>query len=322
MTTNQLLTADEVGILISSATTAPSMHNTQPWHFEVLGRVVDVLLDRSRSLPVEDPSGRLMRIGLGAATFNLRVAAAMLGQHTTFAIDPDPARPDIVARVFLSGHHGSAELAGLYGELRRRHTNRGPMLADGIAPAVFDLIRSAAAAEGGTLIPIAPGRLLPVLHEAASLDHDDPYRRAEREQWIGGDRAEDGIPDDALGPLPATPADWLRDLAAGLESGDHRVTVEFEPVPTLAVLTTPADDPHDWVTAGMALQHGLLTATSFDVAASFLGQPLEHPGLRTWLKDLIGDTGRPQMIIRLGYPALTTGTTPRRAWRQTLTEWQ
>jgi hypothetical protein len=97
MSETQGLTEDEVDILVSSAVSAPS-------------------------------SGRLNGIGLGAATFNVRVAAAMLGHETTLAIDPDPARPDIVARVFLGQRQGLVELGRLYGELRRRHTYRGPMM--------------------------------------------------------------------------------------------------------------------------------------------------------------------------------------------------
>lgn len=126
-----LLGADEVGILISSAGCAPSMHNTQPWRFEISGRVVDFLLDEDRTLPAEDPSGRLTRIGLGAAAFNLRVAAAMLGYETTLAIDPDPDRPDIAVRVFLGSRQRRtvSPFGCLYGELRRRRTYRGPLSA-------------------------------------------------------------------------------------------------------------------------------------------------------------------------------------------------
>ncbi|HEY3002137.1 MAG TPA: nitroreductase family protein, partial [Kribbellaceae bacterium] len=72
------LTAEQLDILLTAAVAAPSMHNTQPWRFEVGGRAIDVFLDESRSLPAEDPSGRAMRIAAGAAVLNLRIAAAHL----------------------------------------------------------------------------------------------------------------------------------------------------------------------------------------------------------------------------------------------------
>jgi len=42
------------------------------------------------------------------------------------------------------------------------------------------------------------------------------------------------------------------------------------------VLSTNGDKPLDWLRAGQALQHALLTATRYGVSASFLTQPLER----------------------------------------------
>ena len=77
------------------------MHNTQPWRFEVNGHVIDVFLDGSRTLPAEDPTGRAMRIAAGAATFNLRCAAASLGYGTWFGLAPYPEEPDLLARIVV-----------------------------------------------------------------------------------------------------------------------------------------------------------------------------------------------------------------------------
>lgn len=201
----RLLTADEVGILVNAAATAPSMHNTQPWRFEVCGRVVDVILDEERSLPAEDRAGRMILIGLGAATFNLRVAAAMLGYETTFATHPDPDRPEIVTRVFLGGRQSPMPLGSLYGELRRRHTYRGPLLAMDIPQQVLSLISTAARIEGSDLFWLEPSstrELIQILREADELDLHDEDRLTERGRWIGGDRSEDGVPERALDRSP------------------------------------------------------------------------------------------------------------------------
>src|SRR4051794_41200750 len=97
-----MLTDDEVDILLTAATHAPSMHNTQPWRFEVHGPVIDVLVDEERTLPVADPSARAARIGVGAAAFNVRGAAALLGHELRLAADPGPALPEVGAPPVLA----------------------------------------------------------------------------------------------------------------------------------------------------------------------------------------------------------------------------
>ncbi|MDX6292174.1 MAG: hypothetical protein QOH50_1249 [Kribbellaceae bacterium] len=268
-----VLSQDEVGILVNSAMAAPSMHNNQPWRFEIFGPVVDVILGRDRPLPAEDPAGRFIRIGIGAATFNLRVAAAMLGYETTFAIDPDPARPDIIARVFLGELQTPIPpLSNLYGELRRRHTCREPVMMAEVSPRVLDQVSEAARAEGADLHWLGADqrvKLSRILHEA---------------DWIGGDHTAAGIPE-------------------------------------IAILTTTADGPSDWVRAGMGLQRALLTATPSDLAVSLLNQAVEYARLRLPAQELVGHNVWPQLIIRVGYPADEGGGAPCRHWQQAVTHW-
>ncbi|TCO44031.1 nitroreductase family protein [Kribbella antiqua] len=314
------ITEDEVGILLTAAGQAPSMHNTQPWRFEIDGPVIDVLLDTDRTLPVADPANRLVRVGLGAAAFNLRVAAAMLGHETTLAIDPDPAVPDVVVRIFLSSRNTPvAGLSSLYGELGRRFTYRGPMVDAPISPWLMQRLSEAAKAEQADLAWLDQeqrARLGSIIRAADDRDVHEEDRLQERDQWIGGDRDSEGVPNSALGPLPARPA-AIRDLAAG---ADHprRGTAVFESAPIIAVLGTVQDDEQAWVRAGLALERVLLMATSHDLAASFLNQAVEYPPLRDQVRSLIGRDTWPHLIIRIGYPAEATGLTPRRPWQETL----
>jgi len=138
-------------------------------------------------------------------------------------------------------------------------------------------------------------------------------RLDERSRWVGGERAHDGVPGSALGPRPQAAPAVHRDLAAGLEDA-NRPAVPFEAAPLVAVLTTVSDGPADWLRAGLALQRGLLTASSLDVAASFATQPLEYPETRRYIRELVARSGHPQMVIRLGYPAAAGGHAPRRPW--------
>ncbi|MEI8406551.1 MULTISPECIES: Acg family FMN-binding oxidoreductase [unclassified Kribbella] len=314
------VTEDEVGILLTAAGQAPSMHNTQPWRFEINGPVIDVLLDADRTLPATDPANRFVRVGLGAAAFNLRVAAAMLGHETTLAIDPDPAVPAVVVRIFLAERKVPvAGLSSLYGELARRFTYRGPMVDLPISARMMQRLTEAAKAERADLRWLDDEEragLGSIIRDADDRDVHEEDRLHERLQWIGGDRDAEGVPDSVLGPLPSRPAP-VRDLSAGLDV-PHRDQAAFEPTPIIAVLGTVDDDERAWVRAGMALQRMLLTATSYDLAASFLNQAVEYPTLRDQVRTLIGRDSWPQLIIRIGYPAEGSGLTPRRPWNETL----
>jgi nitroreductase len=323
MSTTKSLTEDEVGILLAAAVHAPSMHNTQPWRFEIQGLVVDVLLDAERTLPAEDPAGRMIRVGLGAAAFNVRVAAAMLGHETTLAIEPDPAAPQVVVRIFLADRKVPVPgLGSLYGELRRRHTYRGPLLSHPIPPHVLQRLAQATAAERAELHWLDDRQLAELTRIVRAADEEDLHeedRLHERARWIGGDRGAEGVPDSALGPLPARGA-AVRDLSAGFDRPSRSRAV-FEAKPAIGVLCTPDEDERAWVRAGLALQRMLLTATSYDLAASFLNQPLEYAGFRDQVRTVVGRDTWPQLVIRCGYPAEDAAGTPRRPWAETLGEW-
>ncbi len=320
---NAVLTDDEVDVLLTAAAHAPSMYNTQPWRFEVQGPVIDVLADEERSLPVADPSGRGVRIAIGAAAFNLRVAAAVLGHKSRLAVNPDPHRPKVVARLFLDDRRAPApDLGKLYAELSERHTYRGPLLDLAIPQSVQRHLDHAARVEGAELHWLdatARSELAELQRQVDAADLVDEDRLHERLRWVGGDRSQDGIPEDTLGPLPARTA-FVRDLSLGLDSS-HRDRVDYEARPAIAVLSTRDEDSAVWVGAGVALQRVLLMATSYDLTASFLNQVLERPVDRARVRELIGGRSWPQMVLRVGYPTQPAGHTSRLDWRSSFDQW-
>nr|WP_272954988.1 nitroreductase family protein [Kribbella shirazensis] len=262
-------------------------------------------------------------VGLGAAAFNLRVAAALLGHETTLAFEPDPAVPAVAVRVFLAERRVPVPgLSSLYSEVGRRHTYRGPMLDTPVPPEARQRLTAAAQAEGAQLHWLDGHQrteLSRILGIANERDVHDEDRLHERMHWIGGERDGDGVPDTALGPRAEAPA-AVRDLGAGFDRADRGSAV-FERKPAIAVLTTVAEDSHAWIRAGLALQHVLLTASSYDLGTSFLNQALEYADLRDEVRQLTGHTTWPQLIIRCGYPAHSSDHAPRRPWQATLGEW-
>ncbi|MEQ4206686.1 hypothetical protein ABN028_16615 [Actinopolymorpha sp. B17G11] len=301
-------------ILVTAAILAPSMHNTQPWRFRFRHRTVEVHRDPDRELRAEDPEGRMTMIGVGAAVFNIRVAAASLGHKTTTRLAPDPERDTLAAEVTIEPPTSDlTDPAELFAYLSRRHTNRWPFADRPIPAEIREQLSDAAEREGAKLEWVEDDHrvrwLLELARDAEIAEADDPRRLAERQRWVGGDRDRDGVPSSALGPRPAEPS-AVRDLA--VEPHDQlRGSAHFEARPALAVLWTERDDPQTWVCAGQALQRVLVVGTTHGLAASLVNQPIEHAELRWLVRDPSSGWIEPQVVIRFGYGP-EVAPTPRR----------
>lgn len=309
--------------LLRAASAAPSMHNTQPWRFQVGdgGRVLELHADPARQLLYSDPSGRAMHIACGAALFNLRLAVAMAGRRPIVLILPDPGRPLLLATVRLGAPHEADETEReLHAVIEQRHTNRQPFSNQPVPPGVLAELTEAARAEGALLHILDHNETIRVLQLAADAERAllaDPAYRAELARWAGGQRDRDGIPDSALGPRSPDRPTPVRNFTPGTRPGPYG-HAWFETHPQLVVLSVRGGTSADWLRAGQALQRVLLTATMRGISVSPLTQPLET--CDAWLvRDARSGTEQPQMILRLGY-GLPTPPVPRRPVSEVLGE--
>jgi nitroreductase len=314
-----MTSGNELGVVLreclQAATAAPSVHNTQPWLFQVRPGGVDVYADRRRAVPVVDPRGRELLISVGAATFNLRVAILAHGRVPVQRLWPDPREPDLVARVTIGPHATVPETARRLAQaIPHRHTNRRPFAGVPVPSEVLADLADAAAIEGGRLL-VADAEVrhavLSLVRTAENRWRSDPAYWSELAAWTA-DRPErrDGIPPAAFGPWSAMEAVPLRDFGL-IQPTRGRYATDFENPPTIALLYTAADTRDQWVRAGEALERVLLTATVRGVATTPMTQPLEIPKLRDLLTDAAGGSVA-QAILRLGYGPPGTPS-PRRA---------
>ncbi len=81
--------------------------------------------------------------------------------------------------------------------------------------------------------------------------------------------------------------------------------------PVLAVLGTHDDAPESWLCAGQSLARALLRARVAGLQASYLNQPVEVADLRRQLRQALGLSGVPQLVLRFGYGE-DVPPTPRR----------
>jgi nitroreductase len=309
------LTEAELRDCVRAAVAAPSLHNSQPWRFRLGADHIDVMADRTRRLDALDPSGRELLISVGAAVFNLRVAMALRGRVPAVALFPDPADPDLVARV-TAGEAAppTAELAALAEAIPRRHTNRQPFAREAIPATTLDGLCAAAVAEGATLTVATPAARQAILDLVRTAEHRLRAHgefRPELPHWTRPVPVRRGrVPSPAFGPWDAMEALPLRDFGLTPPELDRPIEA-FEPFPTIVVLGSTGDGREDWVRSGLALQRVLLLATVARLAATPMSQPLEIPALRE-LVTVPGPGRHAQVILRLGYapPNPPTGRRP------------
>jgi nitroreductase len=298
---------------------APSIFNSQPWSLQVAAddridlyaRLDEPEEEDQRRWDVSpgedgarylDPLAREFAISCGAALYNLRLAVRVAGHDLAVRLPPyHPVRDSaLLASVEIVTGRIKAPTKPeqeLYEAIWRRRTNRQPYT---IVPAPLPIIvamEDAAYQEGAALRLLHPRQTRKWLHLAAEADRffeEEPenlspiaherYQRhqAYRYHYVGTGA---GVPVAAFGPSPQNRHSPTRKdfwLADEMRRFEH---------PQLMVLATDDDQVLDWLRAGQALQHAILTGTRFSVSppyglAAKYHAPYRYgvPGKHHWLR--------------------------------------
>jgi nitroreductase len=301
------------------ATLAPSVHNTQPWHFVITQGSLEIHANWTRKLRVLDPTGRQLLISCGCALFNARVALAAAGYDAIVERFPDPLRPDLLARLTIGEQTAEwLPIGALDAVIELRQTNRRRFADDPVPADVVYTLVDAAEAEGALLFRITePEHRLTTARLSQIADRDqnaDPAYRAELRSWTSDDpRRRDGVPALAVPHVDAGANDDvpIRDFdthGVGWLPVETRSSVDQ----CLVLLGTLEDRPGSWLPAGEALEHILLEVTRHGYAASPLTQVVEIPRTRTQLREELGLAMYPHVLLRIGRAAKTPASRRRR----------
>ncbi|MFF0490236.1 Acg family FMN-binding oxidoreductase [Nocardia sp. NPDC004068] len=306
--------AETLRSAIGSAQHAPSVHNSQPWRWEVDGATVRLYADPSRHLVATDPQGRALMLSCGTALHHLRVALAARGWASRVRHLPEPGDPLRLAELTLEPRQPERDDIELAAAIAHRRSDRR-RFRSGRIPS----LRTWAAAEYArrfgadvcTLGEDERARLAPMFRTAAREHAQDALYQVELATWSGHDgETGDGVParnaapihtDDQLpGRAFANPA--LIDPAARPDGAEW-----------LAVCTE-ADDRVDELRAGEALSALLLSATRLGLATCVQTEPLGVVELRERMRHSVCGDAYPQALVRTGVPlgAAPLPETPRR----------
>lgn len=285
---------------VETAIRAPSSHNTQPWIFHLKSDCIELVADRTRALPVNDPFDRELTISCGAALFNLRVSLAYdgLASCVEFGTDPD----DLIATVRVGRGELEEPLAKLYSATISRQSSRAEFKADEVDGDVGSVMVDSVESEGARLLRIEEkdrGTIASLIAEGDRQQFSNPHWRRELASWLHPRRQRDGL-STSMWMLPISRL-VVRNFDLGDSTGINDAQLAMD-APLLLVLATKGDEKKDWIGAGQALQRMLLEGADRGLAAGYLNQPCQLDSLRPKLQMNTLPEHHPQLIVRMGHP--------------------
>ncbi len=311
---------------VTVAVRAPSIHNTQPWRWRLVGGELALLADRGRQLAVADPDGHSLLISCGAALHLTELALRAAGWQLEVALLPEPADPDVLARLRPVGRgEPDDRLAAEADAALRRHSDRRPFaLRDLPTGAVEELRTAASTSDAWADFPTNADQRIDLAVAVSWADrverNDDAYR-AEMNRWLRDPDVHamlDGVPLDAV---PHVPDDAprhtdvpLRDFEVGV-TGRQLIERDVDERPLIAVIFTQSDTAADHLRSGQAMMRLMVRAELLELATCPLSQAVDFAAFRTRVQGLMGWIGYPQMMLRVGYPSAPAAqlpSTPRR----------
>lgn len=313
---------------VALAVRAPSVHNTQPWRWEIGEHSVHLYADWTRQVPATDPDGRDLVISCGAALHHLRVALGAEGWASRVHRVPNPARRDHLAAVEPYARAATDDDIALAAAIPHRRTDRRQMSSWPVPQRYLELMIEQAGGAGALLVPVteraARHRLERAMAEAAARQESRLDYALELAEWSGrGPFSEDGVL-AASSPASRGPYDLnLREFPGGTLASDEEDSWADQGA-VLLVLATTTDDLVARLRAGEAASAALLTATELGLAGTPLSQALEVTDTRMAIADEVLDgAATPQLLLRVGWAPTSAAqlpSTPRRALSEVLFE--
>lgn len=307
---------------IELANRAPSVHNTQPWHWLIGTTSIHLMADLTRRVPVTDADGRDLLLSCGAALDHLRVAFAACGWRAAFHHLPNAGQPEHLAAVELVARTPSEQDIALAAAIPKRRTDRRRFTSWPVPHRHLDLMVDRAAEAGALLIPVVGQltrlRLTTAIDQAALRQREDPEYQAEIAGWSGRGRlTEDGVMAGSAQPAGRVHGDTTMRTFSGGTLPDARTARDEPDGGQLLVVATLADNPTAILRAGEAASIALLTATGLGMATCPLSQPFEIADTRAMIRDEVLDgAAHPHLIVRTGWLPVSTPPPPRSPRRQ------
>src|SRR5690349_10847857 len=137
---------------LEHALRAPSVHNTQPWRWQLQGDVIKLFADFDKQAG-NDRSRRDLLISCGAALHHFLVALAHDGHDAYVTYLSDLGDDTSLATITVTDAPPDPATARLFGAIERRHTERRRMSYRPIPTPLRDALVTSAQRFGARLVP-------------------------------------------------------------------------------------------------------------------------------------------------------------------------
>jgi nitroreductase len=313
---------DVIREAVGLACRAPSLHNSQPWRWVADGPTLHLFADTGRLMSAADPEGPEITLSCGAALDHLTVAMSAAGWDSAVTRLPDPYKPLHLATIGFSPAADDARRTRA-DAIPRRRTDRRP----------FGPPRDWARLEVRLRQAIIPYHVMcdvvlddarPRLAEASRLTQqireNDPSYEAELQWWTSPFVADEGVPQSALvSAAEAARVDVARDFPTTYKG--QRMNEGGVDQSKIGVLSTHHEDARlDVLRCGEALSALLLECTLAGMATCTLTHVTELAPSRELIRELAGQRGLPQLLVRVGQPPVEHGAEPGPAPRRPLSD--
>jgi nitroreductase len=308
---------------VSSASRAPSLHNSQPWQWLFEGGQLRLFLDPGR-ITNTDQSAREALIGCGATLDHLRVAMAATGWQAKVDRFPDPKNPNHLASIEFSPMDCVTDR-----DRRRasaiwmRRTDRLPFSAPTDWKS-FEPVATGSVSDGVVHLDALSDDLRPRLVEAAqiaeSLRFYNTVYNDELHWWTAPFEASEGIPYSALVSAAEGDRVGVDRVFPVTHQPERRVEIPEDHAKIL-LLSTDDHSRADALASGEALSAVLLECTMAGLATCPVTHLTEVAVTRELIQSLMDHAAVPQVLVRVGIVPVTEKApppTPRRPLSEVL----
>ena len=307
---------ESIRTVLSLASRAPSVHNTQPWRWRVGSDSLHLYAERGLNLPSTDPDGRDLILSCGIALHHCVVALAALGWQAKIHRLPNPDEPEHLAAVEVYRRLPSEVEIALAASIPLRRTDRRHYVSRSV-PASYIALMGARAARAGVMLRQVDSlpRLKDIVTRSVWRHAADSDYMVELTAWSGRYASLAGVParntpePDAAAPIPPR-------VFAGPALAQPPDTEFIDDNAIVLALGTKDDSTLARLRAGEATSLVLLSATALGLASCPVTEPLEITETRDAVQiEVFGISGFPQMLLRIGWAAVNADplpATPRR----------